>query len=251
MKIICFLSRRPCIDFYNLCKELINDNTLVFICVDDNDYNIPGIDDSIKIIKINQKECSNAGYNYMYGHSKIPTARDKALYYFNLIYKNDYKDIWFIEDDVLIPSKNTISNIDKKYIDNDYLVKDNVIKENPTKNDGWAFPYILDTTEYRGVFSISGIMAIRLSKKMMNAIDMFVKKYEHAFFCEAFFGTVALNYNISITVIPELFYMWPMEQSLRKRVNGCYKENNLYHPLKSIARQRQIRDSHNKNIIDK
>ena len=34
MNIICFLTLRPCITFYNLCKELINENTLVYICID-------------------------------------------------------------------------------------------------------------------------------------------------------------------------------------------------------------------------
>jgi len=246
MNIICFLTVRPCTTFYNLCKELINENTLVYICIDDNEHSISDIDDSVKIIKIKNEDSSNAGYNYMYSKSKIPTARDKALYYFNRIYKNDYKHIWFIEDDVLIPSKNTISNIDKKYIDNDYLVRENTIKENPTKNDGWAFPQILDTTEYRGVFSIAGIMAIRVSKKMMKAIDEFVKKYKNAFFDEAFFGTVALNYNIDITVTPELYYMWPLQQTLQKESKNNYKEKFLYHPVKSINQQRNIRDKFNK-----
>ena len=246
MNIICFLTLRPCITFYNLCKELINENTLVYICIDDSDHIIPDMDGSVQIIKIKDEESSKAGYNYMHSRSKRPTAMDKALYYFNRIYKNDYKNIWLIEDDVLIPSKNTISNIDKKYPDNDYLVNGNLIKENPTKNDGWAFPYILNMTKYRGVFSVAGVMAIRVSKRMMKAVDEFIKKYEHAFFVEAFFGTVAFNYNIDITFTPELYYMWPLQQRLQKESKNNYKEKFLYHPVKSISQQRNIRDKFNK-----
>ena len=47
--IICFLTVRPGELFYNFVKQLPNQKN-IYICIDDNDHNIPNYDDKIKII---------------------------------------------------------------------------------------------------------------------------------------------------------------------------------------------------------
>ena len=68
----------------------------------------------------------NEGFQNTHTIIKGATSREKALYYF---YKNDinYDHIWFIEEDVFIPTIETIKNIDIKYPDNDLLVSGNKI----------------------------------------------------------------------------------------------------------------------------
>ena len=96
MNIICFLTVRPNILFYNFCNKLKKENYDIYICIDDNSYDITFPNNDIKIIKINNEECCNAGFkNTVLYFQNTACSRDKALYYFctNNI---DYKYIWFI-----------------------------------------------------------------------------------------------------------------------------------------------------------
>ena len=116
----CFLTVTPNEKFYNFIKQLPDiDN--IYICIDNDDYNIPNYDGKIKIIKINKNICESEGFKNTHLHIKGALAKDKALYYF---YKNniDYDYIWFMEEDVFIPTIETIKNIDMKYPDNDLLI---------------------------------------------------------------------------------------------------------------------------------
>jgi hypothetical protein len=51
--IICFLAIKPELLFYNFCIDLKNDNPNIdiYVFVDDNTYEIPILDERIKIIK--------------------------------------------------------------------------------------------------------------------------------------------------------------------------------------------------------
>ena len=115
--IICILSVRPCIKTYNFIKELkIKSDYEVFIVIDDNNYNIPNYDGFVKVIKINNEESETIGYkNTILWLEGKAGSRDKALYYFNRHHIN-YDNIWFIEEDVFIPTVDTIKDIDNKYI---------------------------------------------------------------------------------------------------------------------------------------
>jgi len=116
MNIICFLTVHPSTLFYNFCKRLKNEKYDVYICIDDNNYNIPNCDDgNINILKLENKLCEDAGFKNTVTYCKNRAcSRDKALYYFC---KNDidFQYIWFIEEDVFIPRISTLINIDNKY----------------------------------------------------------------------------------------------------------------------------------------
>ena len=50
--ILCFLTVNPCDIFYNFVKTLPNKEN-IYICIDDNNHDIPNYDEEIKIIKYN------------------------------------------------------------------------------------------------------------------------------------------------------------------------------------------------------
>ena len=229
--IICFLTVKPTKLFYNFCCKLKTDNYDIYICIDKNIYNIPNYDNEIKIIKIDNDKCEKEGYK-----STVKTfenkccSRDKALYYFN---KNniDYKYIWFIEEDVFIPSINTIQLIDEKYPNYDLLSASNTIFNE--KEYDWHWNYIYKQINFDPPYARSMICAIRVSKNIMNSINEYVKLNNNLFLDEILFNTLALQNNLTIETPNELSTIlfekdWKSNQIL---------ETNLYHPIKNIKKQ--------------
>lgn len=167
---------------------------------------------------------------------KGSTSREKALYYF---YKNNvnYDYIWFIEEDVFIPTIKTIKNIDIKYPSSDLLVCDNKIINK--KHIDWHWNLV--NKQLDGKISLpyskSMICAIRCSKKLLQHIFIHALKYKTLFFCEVMFNTIALHKKLNIKVIKELkTIVWR-----RKWKKDEINVNNLYHPVKSIEKQYEFR----------
>jgi hypothetical protein len=105
---IVILSVKPHKYIFEFLKKLKKDNYDLFVCIDDNSYEVPEFDSSIiNIIKYENDEAFNNGFSYTVNTGALKgvlktSSRDKALYYFADINK-DYDFIWMIEDDVLIP----------------------------------------------------------------------------------------------------------------------------------------------------
>jgi hypothetical protein len=242
MKIICFLTVRPNEMFYNFCKKLKNSETDVYICIDDNNYNIPNYDSCLPIIKLNAQKCESSGFKSTV-HTNSPNSfnnkavsRDKALYYFC---KNDldYEHIWFIEEDVFIPTKQTIQNLNSIYREGDLLCSGNIIIYE--KQYDWHWPHVFSQTNLNPPYARSMICAIRCSKNMMNAIHDYAKKYNNLFMDEALFTTLALHYNLHVVTPHELSTIhWRGEWNKWDITN----KNNLYHPVKDMHKQYNLRN---------
>jgi len=238
--IICILSVRPCIKTYNFIKELKSKSDYeVFIVIDDNNYNIPDYDGFVKVIKINNEESESIGYkNTILWLEGKAGSRDKALYYFNRQHIN-YDNIWFIEEDVLIPSIDTIKDIDNKYINEDLLTSAHQIFHEDRYD--WHWGTVRKNIKIDLPYANSMICAIRCSRKMMICIDDYVKKYNNLFLDEVLFNTIALHNNLNVKVIPELSTItWKRDWVLED-----IKKTNLYHPIKDIQQQYDFR----KNIL--
>ena len=94
---ICFLTKKPNKLFYDFCEKLIGPKYDVYICVDDNTYNLYYLygniintethekmkSSKVKVIRIDNTECENKGFkstiSWMNGRA---SSRDKSLYYF-------------------------------------------------------------------------------------------------------------------------------------------------------------------------
>jgi hypothetical protein len=100
---------------------------------------------NIKFIQILNEDCDKNGFIDMnFIINKQISGWDKAIYYFSMI-NTEYKNIWFLEDDVFLYDENTLINIDKKYIDGDLLSFS--IHENKNGNkDWWHWKYSNITT---------------------------------------------------------------------------------------------------------
>jgi len=126
---IVFLTVKPVKEVFDFAKLLKKDNYDIFICIDDNDYKLPEYDSKyIKIIKFPLGTAENYGFKNSVRYAPDRAcSRDKALYYFSIIEKDKYDYVWMIEEDVFIPTVETIYNIDMKYDDYDLLCESNSI----------------------------------------------------------------------------------------------------------------------------
>ena len=231
MNSICLLSVRPCIKTYQFFK-LIKLNTPydVFIVIDDNNYDIPDYDGIVPIIKINNTECENAGFKstVMYFDNRA-CSRDKALYYFTRGSIN-YQHIWFIEEDVFIPTIHTIEQIDKKY-EGDLLVRNHYIT-NEKKTD-WHWNKINRQIKLDPPYACSMICAIRCSKALLQGIKEYAETHHNLFMDEALFNTIALKHDLQVTCIPELVGIEYERNWNRSEI----VDTHLYHPIKNIDTQ--------------
>lgn len=236
MNIICFLTVRPCIETYNFYKyiQLCSDYK-VYIVIDDNNYEIPGYDGIVDIVKIDNAECESAGYkNCVLSFHNKACSRDKALYFFN---NNgiEFDNIWFIEEDVFIPSIDTIKDIDQKYTSADLLVKSH--ETYVMKQYNWLWGFVYNNIRIGPPYGKSMICAIRCSKPMMNSIKKYALSYKNLFLDEALFNTLALHDDLNVVCPEELKHIhWKHEWTL-----SDIEPNYLYHPVKDIQQQIELR----------
>jgi len=236
--ILCFLTVAPSPLFYDFVKRLKKENTDVYICIDDNDYTILGYNtgDGIKIIQMDSTFCRDSGFKSSSQDNKS-IALDKALYYFC---KNeiDYQDIWLIEEDVFIPTVDTIDKMNEKYPFCDLLVKNHFIAEK--RQTDWLWPNINKQVKTDPPYAASMVCAVRVSKQLMRCIDQYVSHYHDLFYCEALFNTIALQNNLLVVMCEELSTIAWKKSWEREDIHP----NNLYHPVKNVIQQYELRNEY-------
>ena len=234
--IICFLTVRPCILSLQFYKKLKNENTDIYICIDDNNYNIPKINE-LEIIQINNTICERSGFkSTVQWMNNKSCSRDKALYYFC---KNNisFQYLWLIEEDVFIPNINTIENLNKKYITGDLLTaSNNIIYEK--KINIWHWNHINSQIRLSPPYGSSMICACRVSKRLLNGINAYANKFKNLFMDEALFNTICLHFHLDIICPNELSSIVHRRKWSTQDIQEC----NLYHPIKNIQKQYEIRE---------
>lgn len=158
-------------------------------------------------------------------------SRDKALYYFNHVYDKPYENIWFVEEDVFIPSVKAIQNMDAKYPTGDLIAaSNNIYYDKPTD---WHWNLVYSQVQIPPPYGNSMICAIRCSKKLVNCIGDYAAKYNNLFMDEALFNTIAIHNNLEIKAVPELS---PIVYRHNWKLSDISPEK-LYHPITDIRVQ--------------
>ncbi len=215
-------------------------NYSLFIIVDDNNHDISLYQKKytyIQFIKISEEECYKYGYhnlNYLIKDGK-PSAWEKATYFFAHKSLNTYDFVWFLEDDLFIPTSYTIYNIDLKYKDADLLSKKphKVLKDWVPSKEVFKNSPIM----YKKNLQHSMVCATRLSNKLLQIIDNYAKEYKKLFYVESFYHTLAHYHNLHIQSIPELSTI-----IFRKNWKIQYMNQDfIYHPVKSPSQQYSLR----------
>ena len=207
----------------------------VFVIVDDNSsiYDSRYINSKkINIIQINNDVCVNNGFinvNYLIFH-RI-TGWEKALYYFSCINTN-YKNVWFLEDDVFFYGEQTLLNIDAKYTDGD-LLSNGLVEENKTghkKTHPWRLMDIKIPPPYYHCM----VCAVRMSQQLLFSIKDYAVKYKTLFFLEVLYPTICRHNKLKHHIVDELKRIVFGPVKLHELNVNTVNYTDLCHPVKDI-----------------
>jgi hypothetical protein len=232
-----FLTKVPNQPLITFAERLFDKyNIPVYIFIDDDSYHINN-SDKIHFVKINADECrkhnicctSEINYYNTRNHStKKVNAWDKAIFYFIYI-NSSYDHVWFIEDDVLILSDDTLINIDAKFPDSDLLSSSNSpSKQHEVENHEWFWDFAIYLFGFPAYCSM--VCACRMSKNMLLTINSVAQQIKFIPFIEFSFNTIAMRANLKVDC--------PLQMSTLIYKNDWniddFKQNkhNLFHPIK-------------------
>jgi hypothetical protein len=267
MYAIVFFCFRPPKAIFDFAKLLNNKKYDIFVSINDNNYKIPEYDNNkITIIKLDEIIVKNAGYfNSNHNMRYQVSSRDKAFYYFNKINHTNYKHIWFIEEDVFIPTTKTISNIDKKYPKGDYMSNSYYILDNDRNNlnnfnninknlpfvqyvnnyrfyESWAFKDHNVKNYFKFPWLKCMTCAIRVSKKFLNIIDIFIYNHKKLIIDEILYPTLSLHNNLSIINPIELSTIVYRCDIITDKITQSFywnlkdiRSDYLFHPIKTLC----------------
>lgn len=201
-------------------------------------------------VTVNDDYCAKKGYKnaqYIPGKThitKTPISLDKALLFFRkqniFSIASKYNFVWFIEDDVFIPSAEAMIKLDKKYKKQqqaDLVVPNNNLKKDNIKD--WHWPEIMN--KIKPPYYSSMICAFGASRNLLNEIDAYVKEHKTLFFAEAMFNTIAMQKGLKVIDAKELKSIVWMGEWSESQI--YLRQNNLFHPVKDIASHNKIRET--------
>ena len=237
---VCFIIRslnETIVEFANECS-LYSD---VYIIVDDNDQKIELKDSKVKIIQINNDVCKKNNYiKSTWRFSEDVTGWDKAFYYF--CENNKYDNVWFVEDDVFVPTADTFVKIDQKYGRVDLLCNLlNYVNPNKNHNDSRWKQKLIDAKKYIGHSNLhwTWVCAMRCSKKLLFDIKTIKKDKGQLFFHEILVPTIIKNNNLTYNRISELKNI--VYRKIYKSEEIVKNDTFLYHPIKDYDEQKRLR----------
>jgi hypothetical protein len=235
---IVFLTITPKDSLIEFMKELPNDKHDVFLCIDNEKYDI--IENKSKFgsvipISYSHELCSEKGYKKMvfYWICKFPCAWEKAFYHFCAI-DTTYDNVWFVEDDVFVTTKTAMADIDLKYPASDLLSIDNITEF----GDNWALNWKQFCEGYfPRPWYRSMVCACRLSRTLLNLISAWVSEKGCLQNHEVFFHTLAKHNLLKVDCPEELDGI--LYRNLWKEDD--FKAGHLYHDVKNCDIHESIR----------
>lgn len=209
------------IDFFTVSDCEITDNYISMICVSENSY-------SEKFENYKNSTLGNSHIN------KKQTALDKALFLF-CEYFTSYDYVWLIEDDVFLPSIESLLMLNKKCGTNDFCVPAHNEKKDEIMD--WNWPNIIGKIDRPWFYSMT--CAARFSRKMLECIKIYSEKNKSLFFHEVMFNTIAEKNNLSVCCPDELKTIcWMADWTFDDFYN---LSGFIFHPVKNFEQHPVIR----------
>lgn len=249
---ISFITLTPNKYLIDFCYDILDKiDTDIYIFIDNNNFVLPDSKNlKLKFIKINNNDCIINGFQWvtflMYNPNSLQVCSwDKALFYFSNI-NTDYDFIWGFEDDVFIPSINTLINLYNKYVNEN---NDLIVAKNEGNFDGnftwlWRQAY---NANLPLPWYCSMVPALGLSKRLIQIINNYAKKNGTLVLTEILFNTLAMHNNLNVIIAPELSTIvyknnWTIEDIKNNK-------NNLFHPIKNFENHQLFRNILNNDPI--
>lgn len=229
---LCVCPTKPTIDF---AIEVSRRYKTYIIC-DTISCETP-LDTPITFIKISDEECEKTGWTKSnIAIRKIPSAWDKALYYFSVKNKNP-SHVWFIEEDVFILRAELIHELNIKHPSADLITSFNTSK---AEDPQWQWWYDADNILNPPLYH-SMVCACRLSRKLMNKIEELVNTKKRLVFLEIMFNTLAVQNNMNIVVSENLSNIKPPGHGYEWNSDNI-DIYHMYHPVKDVNLHTKFRE---------
>ena len=230
---VVFLTKSPHKGTFDFAKKVAADTEFkVFVVVDEwlllDEF---GETEGVTQIQIPDEICLSSGYHSTMTKDSVlnknPIAWDKFVYYFCKI-DTSFDFLWVFEDDVFVPSVDTIVNLHTKYGGYDLVTPNNFKREGNAMD--WHWKHVIDKIDPPYHFSM--VCAMGISKSVLKAITEFVEAKNTLFFNEIMFNTLAMQNNLNVIAPLELKSIvwlgtWGIDEWL-------LLPNNVFHPLKDI-----------------
>ena len=235
---VCFLTRQPAMQTIDFAQTLTREGNLdVFIAIDNNAFKITSLNISpfLRLIHIPNEQSQRAGYHqtiYLPRISAPMSSWDKALFYFNVLSRN-YSFVWLIEEDVFIPSTRALLSLHRLYASTADLVLPSNTLNRLGNVSTWHWHLARGRFPPPWASSMSNVVG--LSRRLLDAVDEFVRWQGSVPFHEFFFNTLALHHNLTIVTPTELSTVvyrsnYPFDAIKRQ-------PSNLFHPVKDLRLQ--------------
>jgi hypothetical protein len=236
---VVFLTKAPQQGTIDFAKKIALDTKFqVFIVIDDWDEFDEA--EGITQIQIPDEMCLRSGYHSTMTKDSVlnknPISWDKFLLHFCKI-DTSFDFIWVFEDDVFVPSVDTIVNLHNKYGGYDLVTPNNFKREGEAMD--WHWKHVIDKINPPYYFSM--VCAMGISKKVLTAVREFVEAKNTLFFNEIIFNTLAMQNDLNVYAPLELKSIvwlgnWGIDEWL-------LLPDNVFHPLKQIDEHEAYRNS--------
>lgn len=160
-----------------------------------------------------------------------PCAWEKALFFhFHENWSEKYKHVWIIEDDVMIPRKDTISFLDWKYPHADLLCANHI---SDSEDPRWVWwPHCMAPRPWYH----SMVCAVRLSSALADLVHVFAQRHRKLFYSEMIFNILAHQNGLKIQTPSEMKKI-VFRNTWKDEDVGDYE---LVHPMKNFEQQERI-----------
>ncbi|CAF1433883.1 unnamed protein product [Adineta steineri] len=240
---VSFLTREPSTEVVQFAHELSRAVPFidVFILIDNNAFVIPVFSSSnLQFLQFNATVCTKYGFQEAnrIGVGKSCSAWDKALYYFSKV-STHYLFVWFIEDDVFIPSVQAFLSLHEVYSPSNDMVTATLSYNRDGNVNIWHWRTL--STAFAPPWANGMVCAIGCSRRLLSAIGEYARWRGQLTFIENLFHTLAIQDGSMKIVTPfelnTIVYRdtYTLEQIQRR-------PNNWWHPVKQISLHREWRN---------
>jgi hypothetical protein len=239
------LTFEPTFDVLDFCEAVSKKGIRSYVVVDNNNY-IPEEKYKKFVLQMDDDLCYNSGFkntNFVITESikKKITSWDKVLYFLCRKLK-DIDFSWIVEDDVFIPSVESVVTMTEKYSSFD-LVTATDEPNLEEKRDFWHWRKVpkymniqsktlsVDPKQNpdRGWYK-SMVCAIGISRNLLYIINLHALAYKELMFIEFMFNTLAHEAGLNYTIAEELSTIkW---RKSWKEEDFKVLSNNWFHPVK-------------------
>lgn len=239
---VCFLTQQPSFETLKFSRELAQDVSSidVFISVDNNSWIIPSTTlPNLRFLQINESICNKYHFKESgsFGSGKTCLAWDKALYYFSK-HTTHHSFVWFLEEDVFIPSIQAFLALHDLYSSSHDLIT-SAIEYNINGDLSSWFHWYLAPGTFALPWAHSMVCAVGCSRRLLSAVNEYVKWRGHLTFVEFLFHTLAIQNNMKIINPFELDTISYRRKYTYENIKA--RPNNWWHPVKNLTQHAEWR----------